>query len=223
MFSSQRKAKSYFNSRPHEEVDRVLTLQHGYPWYFNSRPHEEVDDWCTSWRNMDWYFNSRPHEEVDRFAPDCATWDTISTHDLTKRSTETYFGCTISGVFQLTTSRRGRRLLREESRHNCHFNSRPHEEVDNCNRYNFLSIRISTHDLTKRSTIIQSGFPLQITYFNSRPHEEVDVYLMQYETESQAFQLTTSRRGRLLLLYHVYVNKYFNSRPHEEVDLTLHW
>ena len=123
----------YFNSRPHEEVDcwllgtcpprqefQLTTSRRGRPHavkdgtayliHFNSRPHEEVDDmFCaggvcnhisthdltkrstapqTGRRSIRTYFNSRPHEEVD----DLVLW-------LNAQPT----------IFQLTTSRRGRR------------------------------------------------------------------------------------------------------------------
>ena len=34
---------------------------------------------------------------------------------------------------------------------------------------------ISTHDLTKRSTILASDYLESVGNFNSRPHEEVDI------------------------------------------------
>ena len=104
----------------------------------------------------------------------------------------------LENMFQLTTSRRGRRRTRLPE--------------------NFGEVRVSTHDLTKRST----GFcTLHISHrksFNSRPHEEVD-QIPGTSLPFTMFQLTTSRRGRLrsssLLAYF----RSFNSRPHEEVDL----
>ena len=56
------------------------------------------------------YFNSRPHEEVD-WCGYCTAADflLISTHDLTKRSTEGGTGAEAGKKY---------------------FNSRPHEEVD---------------------------------------------------------------------------------------------
>ena len=58
-------------------------------------------------------FNSRPHEEVDLAAaiPDMSEFD-ISTHDLTRRSTDKG-GSTEKwqNSFQLTTSRGGRLVL----------------------------------------------------------------------------------------------------------------
>ena len=78
-------------------------------------------------------------------------------------------------VFQLTTSRRGRRdMLRPQARLNLYFNSRPHEEVDAISAGVILSLVISTHDLTKRSTLSCAVQHVPTRYFNSRPHEEVD-------------------------------------------------
>ena len=82
-------------------------------------------------------------------------------------------------------------------------------------------ISISTHDLTRRSTVEkQPGSSLilfQLTtsrggrhcncamsalesHFNSRPHEEVDAAVLDRQDFSTKFQLTTSRGGRPLLL-----------------------
>ena len=57
------------------------------------------------------YFNSRPHEEVDDSTVDNAKDKYISTHDLTKRSTEDIAKLDTRATFQLTTSRRGRLTL----------------------------------------------------------------------------------------------------------------
>ena len=107
------------------------------------------------------HFNSRPHEEVDHAAywlPIKAPF--IPTHDLTKRSTSSAIRAEIElFIFQLTTSRRGRRF--------CH------------NSPGFF-FRISTHDLTKRSTSFFNVKYRIAKYFNSRPHEEVDRYTDLY-------------------------------------------
>ena len=83
------KSRGYFNSRPHEEVDEDGNEK--VPEYvnFNSRPHEEVDRFLRFEFFDEIYFNSRPHEEVDIC---CAGNNSIVK------------------AFQLTTSRRGRRL-----------------------------------------------------------------------------------------------------------------
>ena len=76
------------------------------------------------------------------------------------------------------------------------FNSRPHEEVDKAMIDTGMNRNISTHDLTKRSTILESGGAPLEENFNSRPHEEVDIVLLLNLYQFNIFQLTTSRRGR---------------------------
>ena len=101
------------------------------------------------------------------------------------------------------------------------FNSRPHEEVDGypaiisltfwafqlttSRRGRPFSLLISlgetcvsTHDLTKRSTILLLILRCFFICFNSRPHEEVDHIHLLYCPDHLVFQLTTSRRGRLI-------------------------
>ena len=77
-----------FNSRPHEEVDLFIIRQCNTEPYFNSRPHEEVDCHCPDGSFCRKHFNSRPHEEVDRVNKGTFRLFCISTHDLTRRSTE---------------------------------------------------------------------------------------------------------------------------------------
>ena len=90
-------------------------------------------------------------------------------------------------VFQLTTSQGGRRFTLGTCQLELYFNSRPHKEVDEtATVLYFEPLSISTHDLTRRSTLV------------------VEV-VQQFQ---MAFQLTTSQGGRrvFLLLYHVIVN-----------------
>ena len=144
----------------------------------------------------------------------------ISTHILTKRMTTSKLTPTISGAFQLTSSRRGwpytsifNILIKY------YFNSHPHEEDDflgktnkgntnisthiltkrmtESNYYVFKYWSISTHILTKRMTNFVELKNLVFDYFNSHPHEEDDCH----NTLSP------------FLLY-----SYFNSHPHEEDD-----
>ena len=146
-----------------------------------------------------YYFNSRPHEEVDH------TFSSVGASD---------------SIFQLTTSRGGRL---QSSSFRCssfeYFNSRPHEEVDWLACVLAYYVYISTHDLTRRSTVyiqvLQEDREFQLTtsrggrpidsvlygdnkYFNSRPHEEVDLINTNYDANIDTFQLTTSRGGRRL-------------------------
>ena len=121
--------------------------------------------------------------------------------------------------FQLTTSRRGRRRSGICPNFSIYFNSRPHEEVDvttspvsisvlyfnsrpheevdgKLDWHGWRHFPISTHDLTKRSTLLRQCTLTKHTSFNSRPHEEVDLLNLCINLHSS----------------------YFNSRPHEEVD-----
>ena len=122
-------------------------------------------------------------------------------------------------AFQLTTSQGGRPKILYHSSSRMHFNSRPRKEVDGLRgkatgmvfsfqlttsqggrpraaKHCCFCIYISTHDLTRRSTVTGRCLRLSASYFNSRPHKEVD---MQD-------------------LLHVPCMGYFNSRPHKEVD-----
>ena len=103
---------------------------------------------------------------------------------------------TMEDLFQLTTSRRGRPLQSTEKHQKSHFNSRPHEEVDGIRETPSVRKRISTHDLSKRSTLLLTLLSHSNTHFNSRPHEEVDSIPILQRMSGYLFQLTTSRRGR---------------------------
>ena len=100
----------------------------------------------------------------------------LSTHDLTRRSTMPQRSEITTTIFQLTTSHGGRPFSRSMPASSASFNSRPHTEVDNefgsfysmiltfqlttshggrlllQDNY-FSSDFLSTHDLTRRSTI----------------------------------------------------------------------
>ena len=144
------------------------------------------------------YFNSRPHEEVDgsplRRYPNRG----ISTHDLTRRSTSvslTFFFP--ENVFQLTTSRGGRR-----------------------NRDSLRDMRslISTHDLTRRSTRNRTEFTTRSRNFNSRPHEEVDSKRQRRKKSVRNFNSRPHEEVDLQRWSKGSYYGHFNSRPHEEVD-----
>ena len=98
----------------------------------------------------------------------------ISTHDLTKRSTASRLAPASGEIFQLTTSRRGRRSCSVMFRRWIYFNSRPHEEVDRGRPITF-PLRF-TFQLTTSRRGRRSIDPLKVVeqHFNSRPHEEVD-------------------------------------------------
>ena len=70
------------------------------------------------------------------------------------RRSAIYGICGVGSSFQLTTSRRGRRNHAFSGTLRTRFNSRPHEEVDSSTACIWVSSScVSTHDLTKRSTI----------------------------------------------------------------------
>ena len=144
-------------------------------------------------------------------------------------------------AFQLTTSRGGRRSSGSQSLLVFHFNSRPHEEVDDGSDWQVTDKgRISTHDLTRRSTNLDSARPTTTMHFNSRPHEEVDLHMADISacilisTHDLTRRSTPLRRSSSRLSYistHdltrrstitsqniTHYHTHFNSRPHEEVD-----
>ena len=122
-------------------------------------------------------------------------------------------------VFQLTTSRRGRRGIApmwkaHDSVSTHDLTKRSTHHLSNTDHID----RVSTHDLSKRSTVGTIGrktavafqlttsrrgrhtpgrsFFSPTTSFNSRPHEEVDWSSFNALPMAEKFQLTTSRRGR---------------------------
>ena len=143
----------------------------------------------------------------------------ISTHDLTRRSTLFTGKLWQDREFQLTTSRGGRPRPFRSGPFFTHFNSRPHEEVDGEDPKHNSGNCISTHDLTRRSTVTSCNTEKEIEIsthdltrrstaqvrqsqkkWNISTHD-----LTRRSTEvinglsaSGPFQLTTSRGGRLV-------------------------
>ena len=100
--------------------------------HFNSRPHEEVDIiHHNTIESMYKYFNSRPRKEVDVANGDHWAW---------------------AGYFNSRPRKEVDRAAWSRDRPSDYFNSRPHEEVDAIMHLAELLERVSTHDLTKRST-----------------------------------------------------------------------
>ena len=185
-----------FNSRPHEEVDQSVQGHRRMHKHFNSRPHEEVDyrSLCGISQHTQFqlttsrggrhlkissytsyiYFNSRPHEEVDAARPVHEPYIFISTHDLTRRSTDFGSFSYMPYIFQLTTSRGGRQIAPKAFPTVSAFQLTTSRGGRPCISYviSFLAA-ISTHDLTRRST---------------EPY--------QNDEQEELFQLTTSRGGR---------------------------
>ena len=146
-------------------------------------------------------FNSRPHEEVDRMW--LVSYTSASIFQLTtSRRGRLWFTVYWFNVlrFQLTTSRRGRRRgARDPGR----------------------SQEISTHDLTKRSTLLQALLQIYHSHFNSRPHEEVDGSSHMLQSFLSHFNSRPHEEVDFLFTVAVLFQYYFNSRPHEEVDIKL--
>ena len=127
--------------------------------YFNSRPHEEVDRWSSSVSMVERLFQlttSRRGRHV--FLPKVDGRGIISTHDLTKRSTKVIAKNTFAIKFQLTTSRRGRlqKVCDALDAFIFQLTTSRRGRQNNCRRTSHLCI-ISTHDLTKRSTSLWSN------------------------------------------------------------------
>ncbi len=146
---------------------------------FNSRPHAEVDYTVSSFFSFRQTFNSRPHAEVDSISFKRRITGSLSTHDLTQRST--------SGT---------ENAERQEST----FNSRPHAEVDL--QPAPLSVPLCTFNSRPHAEVdfLRRRNAGERKAFNSRPHAEVDVAPLSFVCSPALFQLTTSRRGRPVCL-----------------------
>ena len=99
--------------------------------YFNSRPHKEVDFFPAT--RSDQMHNISIHDLTRRstMAEKAGGLDhIISIHDLTRRSTTVHSADAIITVFQFTTSQGGRRVTTNNIEKALYFNSRPHKEVD---------------------------------------------------------------------------------------------
>ena len=154
-----------FNSRPHEEVDRILSMLPIPLGTFNSRPHEEVDllNMPGTGRKCIFQFTTSRRGRPCLSAEYGIVLD-LSIHDLTKRSTS-------PRTFPLWNIWSFNSRPHEEVDAPqpisfgplISFNSRPHEEVDDCHGILPHSVRdLSIHDLTKRSTPIRKGKSLSV-------------------------------------------------------------
>ena len=56
-------------------------------------------------------------------------------------------------------------------------------------------LRISTHSLTRRLTVMPIVYVLSFIYFNSQPHKEADSHSSHVYSERIIFQLTASQGG----------------------------
>ena len=137
--------------------------------YFNSRPHEEVDAILIHLRTGSRYFNSRPHEEVDNTDIYFLLYFNISTHDLTRRSTAMDEAAAAIFKFQLTTSRGGRLGTNWDTVWNAVFQlTTSRGGRRSVIYYNRIGRYISTHDLTRRSTVFNK---LVLIFFFISTHD----------------------------------------------------
>ena len=145
----------HFNSRPHEEVDQLKEPfpQEDQLFQLTTSRRGRLEGLRNSFNS--WFIST--HDLTKRSTRRCRSkiwFDIISTHDLTKRSTQVMLSQSLrSAISTHDLTKRSTRGERKAHPNPSHFNSRPHEEVD---------------DNTG------CGFPLMVLYFNSRPHEEVD-------------------------------------------------
>ena len=129
---------------------------------------------------------------------------------------------TITATFQLTTSRRGRR--------SCLFYQSlgSYVSTHDLTKRSTVALRsaktpyfVSTHDLTKRSTFCKCQQRKNTVCFNSRPHEEVDWQALSFFTFQYCFNSRPHEEVDIDTLFDRLSLRCFNSRPHEEVDLSL--
>ena len=141
--------------------------------HFNSHPHEE-DDNVSRFLNPSLYISTHIlTKRMTKMFVYIISSTSISTHILTKRMTNLQRVLIKFFLFQLTSSRRGWPKAKKCTKEVLYFNSHPHEEDDLLYFCLCFYIRISTHILTKRMTVI--------------------LVLLLFPVSS--FQLTSSRRG----------------------------
>ena len=166
--------------------------------YFNSRPHKEVDQSDVQKKLENQVFQLTISQgDRHQLLSETSRSAIISTHDLTKRSTWSQSKTTI--CIDISTHDLARRstlaIVRDEQV--CqYFNSRPRKEVDILTERMPSGSYISTHDLTRRSTgshVCTGATPaFQLTTSRGGRH-----YPPQYNRKYvQVFQLTTSQGGR---------------------------
>ncbi len=123
----------YFNPRPREEGDIVVSGARQRYFYFNPRPREEGDPVRIASGTPKLHFNPRPREEGDSNKQSNNSNTNISIHALVKRATVPVCKLYDSFVFQSTPSWRGR-----------------HEN----NTSQVVKEVISIHALVKRATML---------------------------------------------------------------------
>ena len=149
-----------------DTIFQLTTSQGGRPkilyhsssrMHFNSRPRKEVDGLRGKATGMVFSFQLTTSQGGrPRAAKHCCFCIYISTHDLTRRST--YDDLQSNKVLIDFNSRPHKEVDVDVQNWYCsrlYFNSRPHKEVDNDHKPILKLLRISTHDLTRRSTDIE--------------------------------------------------------------------
>ena len=121
-------------------------------------------------------FNSRPLKEVDVLAIFCILLKPLSIHDLSRRSTRSSTEHTgTRRDFQFTTSQGGRHYLKMPTVADIVFQFTTSQggrrrSIEGSRKSKYLSI----HDLSRRSTILNTVNTDFQESFNSRPLKEVD-------------------------------------------------
>ena len=142
-------------------------------------------------------FNSRPHKEVDPLTITVKNGNAVlSTHDLTRRSTELVAACISFYLFQLTTSQGGRQALVDIAIERLHLST--HDLTRRSTLWIFLpgtTSDLSTHDLTRRSTA-QRGCISALSSLSTHDLTRRSTWGRIRRTAAIFFQLTTSQGGR---------------------------
>ena len=121
-----------------------------YTLYFNSRPHEEVDTRDGENRCLGCISTHDLTKRSTQKRLVSAVFRFISTHDLTRRSTTSTGSMSDNSLFQLTTSRGGRRKILAVQSQLVLTTSQGGRRQDRGRDQGYQ--RISTHDLARRST-----------------------------------------------------------------------
>ena len=146
--------QKYFNSRPHKEVDSsseyicILNFEFQFTTSQGGRPSLNKL-YCFGFL---FQFTTSQGGRLTPFIDFLFrvgfqfTTSQGGRHNLFKEAMKAY-------TFQFTTSQGGRHIQVFSSYYGENFNSRPHKEVDQSHYLPSCSIRISIHDLTRRSTM----------------------------------------------------------------------
>ena len=157
--------RPYFNSRPHQEVDAVNQPCHFLTVLSTHDLTRRSTRFLSSLHPADHAFNSRPHKEVDH----CVS--TVLFHHFAFQLTTSQGGRRKKNItlnceeyFQLTTSQGGRQntvaVVPESKKLSTHDLTRRSTLPD---RNNLSQGRLSTHDLTTRTTChILSGIQTRV-------------------------------------------------------------